>query len=87
MGMYYVLTDININCVFNMPQAQLFYFGFAHVRADNGRPEFQRSGVQTDPHPETKTRIKALLLIFPPFAHTFAHKPIDKLYTDSDCRV
>ena len=87
MGMYYALTDININRVFNMPKAQLFYFSFARVGADNGRPEFQWSQVQTDPHPETKTRINALLLNFPPFAHTFVLKPIDKLYTDSDCRV
>ena len=85
--MYYALTDININRVFNMPEAQLFYFGFAHLRADNGCPEFQRSRVQTDSHPETKTRIKTLLLNFPPFALTFALKPNDKLYTDSDCRV
>ena len=87
MGMYYALTDININRVFNMPEAQLFYFGFARVGADNGRPEFQRSRVQTDPQPETNTRIKALRFNFPPFAHTFVLKPIDNLYTDSDCRV
>ena len=87
MGMYYALTDININRVFNMPEAQLFYFGFARVGADNWCPEFQSSRVQTDPQPETNTRIKALRFNFPPFAHTFVLKPIDNLYTDSDCRV
>ena len=81
-------ADINvINPAFNMTQAQLFYYGFAHVWAGSARPEYLRTRVQTDPHPPAKFRVNGTLRNFPPFAQTFALKPGSNLYTDTLCSV
>lgn len=76
-----------INPRFNLSNASLFYFGFAHTWAGNARPEYLRTRVQTDPHPPAHFRVNGTLVNFAPFANVFSLKPGDKMYTGSPCKI
>lgn len=76
-----------INPEFKLPEARLFFFGFAHLWASSARPAYLRTRVQTDPHPPAEFRVNGTLINFPPFTKTFALKPGDKLYAKSPCTI
>jgi putative endopeptidase len=81
-------TDVDmINPAFKLPEARLFFYGFAHLWAGSARPAYLRKRVQTDPHPPAEFRVNGTLKNFPPFAKTFSLQPGDELRTNSPCTI
>jgi putative endopeptidase len=54
---------------------QRFFLGFAHVWAENDRPEFKRLLTNMDPHPVAHYRVNGTLSNMPAFAKAYHCKP------------
>jgi putative endopeptidase len=65
---------------------QRFFLGWAQVWAENGRPEFERQMVLTNPHPLGRFRVNGPLSNMPLFAQAFQCKDGDAMVRPPDKR-